>query len=99
MTVLTEEIYREEKPFFRSIYLNINESGDIKIDCQDMGELVQKVWGGSDYEFWLDVPSSETRKLLFALLREKFLGDDHAVENFRDFCEQNGIAYKWDSWT
>ena len=98
MAVLTEEIVREEKPFFRSIYLTINESGDIKIDCQDMGEVVQKVWGDSDYEFWVDVPSSETRKLLFALLREKFIAKDKAVDDFKDFCLKNKIAHKWESW-
>lgn len=99
MAELTEEIFREEKPSFRSIYLTINHKGDIKLDCQDINKVVQEMWGDSDYEFWVDVPATDSRKLLFALLREKYKGSDSAVDDFKDFCVKNNISHKWDSWT
>jgi hypothetical protein len=93
-----QEIFRQELPAFRSIYLRVSPNGAVRIDAQDMGKTVEEIWGDSDYEFWVDVPEVEIQKLLFALLKEKYAGRPGAVDEFKDFCQANGIENKWDSW-
>jgi hypothetical protein len=93
-----EEIFREEVPNFRSINLDVSETGAVKIEAQDMGKVVEEMWGNSDYEFWVEIPESEVQGLLFALLKEKYAGLSGSVDEFREFCEQNNIKHRWDSW-
>jgi hypothetical protein len=93
------ELYRQEGAHFRSIRLSVETNGSVRLDAQDMGELVEQVWGDDDYEFWVDVPAKEIRKLVFALLRDRYLDQSDAVDKFRAFCEREGIAHKWMSWT
>ena len=92
------EIFREELPYFRSVCLDVSETGAVKVDAQDMGELVKEIWKDSDYEFWVEVPSSEVQKLLFALLKEKYEGRRGAVDEFTSFCKAHNIKHAWDSW-
>jgi len=92
------ELYRQEGSEFRSVRLEIREDGALRLDCQDMGANVKRMWGDEDYEFWVDVPAGELRKLAFALLREKYANRAGAVDEFRDFCKEAGIEHKWDSW-
>ncbi len=93
------ELFRQEGAQFRSVRLSVNGDGSVRLDAQDMGELVEQVWGDDDYEFWVDVPATEIRKLAFALLRDRYIGRSHAVGEFRDFCQKEAIAHKWMSWT
>ena len=98
MSELSQEIFREELPNFRSICLTVKEDCSVKLDTQDMGETVRRTWGDSDYEFWLDVPCTEAKKLLFALLRDKYSNISDSVDQFKNFCETNGIKCEWDSY-
>lgn len=54
-----------------SIYIDagINSEGDLVISGQDIGKALEGLFGDSDYEYWLTVPSSQKDKLL-ALLGE-----------------------------
>ncbi len=92
------ELYRREGDNFRSVRLSVGADGAVKLDTQDMGKIVEEIWGDSDYEFWIDVPASALPKLAFALLREKYAGRDKAVDEFRAFCKQEEIEHEWDSW-
>jgi len=92
------ELYRQEGAEFRSVRLSVGPDG-VRLDAHDMGRLVEQVWGDEDYEFWVDVPAMEIHNLLFALLRERYAGRSGAVDEFRAFCEKEGINHKWDSWT
>ena len=92
------EIYRQEGAEFRSIRLTVQADGSVKLDAQDMGKTTEKVWGDNDYEFWVDVPAKALHKLVFSLIREKYSGRNGAVDEFRAFCEKEGIENKWDSW-
>src|SRR5208282_2433016 len=87
------ELYRQEGDNFRSVRLSVDADGSVKLDTQDMGKLVQEIWGDSDYEFWIDVPATALPKLVFALLREKYAGRDKAVDEFRVFCERETIEH------
>lgn len=64
-----------------------------------MGKGIQEIWDGDDYEFWVDVPAAALRKLVFALIREKYSGRNGAVDEFRSFCENEAIEHKWGTWT
>jgi hypothetical protein len=91
------ELYRQEGTEFRSVRLSVGPDG-VRLDAQDMGPSVRRTWGDDDYEFWVNVPAKEILNLLFALLRERYAGRSDAVDEFRAFCEKEGINHKWDSW-
>jgi len=93
------ELYRKEGAEFRSVRLEISEDGALRLDCQDMGETVKRLRGDDDYEFWVDVPAGELRKLAFVLLRKKYAGRAGAVDEFREFCKETGVDHEWASWT
>jgi hypothetical protein len=95
---LSVELFRDESQNFRSVRLEVKDDGSVKMDAQDMGKLVEKIWGDSDYEFWVDVKGTEVPKLIFALLRERYRNVPSAVDDFREFCEAHGIECTWDSW-
>src|ERR1700686_3823180 len=85
------EIARQEGTEFRSVRLTLDDDGAIKMDAQDMGPTVTRIWGDSDYEFWVHIAPAALPKLAFELLREKFAGQLGAVDAFRDWCEAHGI--------
>jgi hypothetical protein len=92
------ELYRQEGDNFRSVRLSITADGSARLDAQDMGKLVDELWGDSDYEFAVDVPATALRKLAFSLLREKYTGSSGAVDEFRAFCKREDIEHEWNSW-
>jgi hypothetical protein len=92
------QLYRQEGDSFRSIRLSVKADGAVCLEAHDMGKAVGDVWGRGDYEFWVDVPASALRKLVFALLREKYSGRDGAVDEFTAFCKQEDIEHKWGSY-
>ncbi|SRR6266568_4757045 len=92
------ELYRQDGSEFRSVRLSVGADGAVRLDTQDMGKMVEQTWGDDDYEFWVDVPGSEIQKLVFALLRDRYAGRSSAVDEFRAFCEKEGIDHKWDNW-
>ena len=93
------QLYLNDGDEFRSVRLNVPDEGALRLSCQDMGETVEQFWGDDDYEFWVDVPVGELRKLVFVLLREKYAGRSGAVDEFRDFCKREGVEHQWMSWT
>ena len=92
------EIARQEGTEFRSVRLTLEDDGAITMDAQDTGPTVTQIWGDSDYEFWVSVPSASVSMLAFELLREKFAGQLGAVDAFRDWCETHGVECKFESW-
>ena len=92
------ELYLQEADNFRSVRLAVHADGSVRLDAQDMGKLVEEVWGDTDYEFCVDVPATALRKLEFILLRERYAGRSGAVDEFRAFCKREGIEHKWNSY-
>jgi hypothetical protein len=92
------ELYRQEGTNSRFVTLTVKPDGSVLMETQDMGENVERIWGDSDYEFWIDVPAAALPRLAFALLRDRYAGQPSAVDQFRDFCKQEAIDHKWDSW-
>jgi len=99
MPDITIELYREDDGSnHRDVALAVNDHGAVHISAYDLGEAPETTWGHDDYEFWVDVPSTEVQKLLFALFKEKYLGRASAVDEFAKFCDQNGIKKEWQSY-
>ena len=98
MTSRSVEIARREGAEFRSVRLNLEETGAIKLEAQDMGPKVEEIWGDSDYEFWVHVPREAVGALAFELLREKFAGQLGAVDALREFCKVHGIEHEFGNW-
>jgi hypothetical protein len=92
------ELYRQEGTNSRFVRLTVKPDGSVLMETQDIGEQVERIWGDSDYEFWIDVPAGALTKLVFALLRDRYAGQGRAVDEFRDFCKKEQIDHKWTSW-
>jgi len=92
------ELYLQEADNFRSVRLAVHADGSVRLDAQDMGKLVEEVWGDTDYEFCVDVPATALRKLAFILLRERYAGRSGAVDELRAFCKREGIEHVWNSY-
>jgi hypothetical protein len=78
------------------VRLSLEDDGAIKMDTQDIGPTVTRIWGDDDCE--LRVPPTSLPKLAFELLREKFSGQLGAVDAFRDWCRTHGVQHEFDSW-
>lgn len=88
---ITEEIFRQEGENFRSIMITLEADGTLQIDTQDMGPLVEQVWGDGDYEFWCRVSPDAMGRLAYALLKKHYAGREHAVDEVRDLCAEAGV--------
>jgi hypothetical protein len=75
-----------------TVWAYIQADGSLSLLRGDSGDGVKQFWGDEDYDFWVDVPSSEIGKLLLLLLKEKYNGNIEAVDEFKAFCESNGIT-------
>jgi hypothetical protein len=88
----SEEIFWQEGENFRSVMVTLEPDGTLMLDAQDMGPLVQQVWGDSDYEFWRRVRPEAAGKLAFALLKKIYAGREQAVDELRALCVAEGVA-------
>src|SRR5271167_2902752 len=84
------ELYRQEGVEFRSVRLKVKLDGSVLLDAQDMGKTVKEIWGDDDYEFWVDVPATALRKLVFALLRDRYADRPGAVDEFNSSVKKKG---------
>lgn len=91
------ELYRKDGEAFRSVRASVKGDAFV-IETQDMGRLVEEVWGDSDYEFWTSVPREAWGQLLRALAIEFFANDPKATDRLRDICMTHGVPHKWDNW-
>jgi hypothetical protein len=98
MTKEIIELARQQGTEFRSVRLAIEDEGGIRLEAQDMGPSVEKIWDDSDYEFGVRVAQASLPKLAYELLREKFEGQPGAVGTFRDWCKSHGIEHEFYSW-
>ncbi|MGA7329826.1 MAG: hypothetical protein WBX25_36435 [Rhodomicrobium sp.] len=83
---------------YRSVGLELDSNGAIKIDAHDMGPTVKQIWDHDDYEFSVTVPATAVARLAFELLKEKFAGNVGAVDALRSFCLERSIEHEFFSW-
>ena len=95
---LTEELFLREGTHFRSIRVTLETDGVLHVDGQDMGPLVEEIWGDSDHEYWTRIAPEALGRLAFALIRRHYAGREHAVEEIRELCVEAGVPHKFDTW-
>lgn len=93
------EIARQEGAEFRSIRLQVQADGAIRLHAYDKGATAKLTFGHDEYEFWVTIPPAEVAKLAGVLLEEKFGGRLQAVTELRDFCKQHEIVNEFRTWT
>jgi hypothetical protein len=94
------EIARQTRPECdTSISARIETDGSLRFEGGDVGELPKRMFGDEDYEYWVTVPTAEIGRLILFLLKEKYGGNINAVDEFRGFCETNGVRHEFMVWT
>jgi hypothetical protein len=93
------EIARQEGAEFRSVQLQLQADGAIRMHAYDRGPTASLTFGRDEYEFWVTIPPAEVAKLALVLLKEKFGGRLQAVTELRDFCKQHEIVNEFGTWT
>jgi hypothetical protein len=93
----SNEIARNEEGETKTVvWVSLNENYyGVRLAANDVGDAPKKFWGHDEYEYCVDVPKSEFGRLLVFLLKEKYIGNIGAVEDFRVFCKKNNIAHEF----
>lgn len=81
-------------------------NGELTVSGQDLGPLVEEVWGDADYEYWYSFDRQNTEKLFSAIdgtedpekaLLKRFSGKD-GCRALRSYCKKNKITYNFFSY-
>lgn len=72
----------------------INNAGNLVLAGHDLGDLVEKTWGNSDYEYWLTVEKADLPKVLLELIKERVESD----VKFKEWLESKGIKSRFNNW-
>lgn len=86
------EVARRDGAEFRSVRLQLQADGSLRLHAYDMGPKSPTADGREQNEFWVTVPPDEVGKLAFVLMKERFAGRLQAVTEFRDFCKGNEVV-------
>ena len=92
MAVNDVELARRDGAAFRSVRLQLQADGSLRLHTYDMGYTSPTADGREQNEFWVTVPAHEIAKLAFLLMKERFVGRLQAVTEFRDFCKGNEVV-------
>jgi hypothetical protein len=103
-------LYQEKVARLKSIVTaTINENGTMLVEGYDIGQLVEKYWDNSNYEYSMKLlpPSVEKLKMIFQIVEDEVLlssiqqqfGGALAFSTFKLFLDQNGVVYEYFSWT
>jgi hypothetical protein len=98
MTEQDREIARQEGPDYRSVRLQLQADGAIRLHAYDMVRAAEHSNRRPEADFAVTVPPAEVAKLALVLLAEKFGGRLQAVTEFRDFCKQHEVVNTFDTW-
>jgi len=85
----------KDKKGDRWVDLYVGAGGSARLSRHDLRPSLKGSSDDEDYEHHVNVPAAAVPKLVFALLREKYLGRSGAVQEFREFCEKEGIELWW----
>jgi hypothetical protein len=93
------EIARQEGAEFRSVRLQLQADGGIRLHAYDKGATASLTFGRDEYEFWVTVPPEQVGHLAMTLVKEMFGGRVQAVTEFRDFCKRHEIVNEFSTRT
>ena len=94
----TVKLVNQSGPTSIHIDARIEESGDLVISGQDIGDAPEEFFGDLDYEYWLTVPAAEKDRLLLALIETQYAGDVSVVSKLRELMEEKSIPCKFHSY-
>lgn len=77
-----------------TLVARIDETGDLILEGYDRGAYVEKMWGNSDYEYWLKIPAAYKDTILLHLLNERFETDS----KFMEWLKDKKIPYDFSTW-
>ena len=82
-----------------SIHIDVRmeDTGDLLLSGQDIGEAPQQIFGKDDYEYWLTVPATEKDRVLLALIEKIYRGNPSVISELREFLESKGIPCEFHS--
>jgi len=93
------EIYRREGEAFSSIRAAFDATGNLKIDGQDMGPLVEQFFGDDDFEYYLTIPKKELENFTLEVLKKTFNQTKPlSFYDLKDMCKDAGIKHHYDWW-
>lgn len=69
-------------------------TGSFVLAGQDIGEAPMRIFGDSDYEYFLSVKADEKDRLLLELPAEKLRGDERARTTLAGWLDERGIRYE-----
>ena len=85
----------KDKKGDRWVDLYVGAGGSARLSRHDLRPSLKGSSDDEDYEHHVNVPAAAVPKLVFALLREKYLGRSGPVQEFREFYEKEGIELWW----
>ena len=86
------ELARRDEAEFRSVRLELQADGALRLHAYDMSAPSPTADGREQYELWVTIPPAEVAKLAFLLLKDRYAGRLQAVTEFRDFCKANEVV-------
>ena len=80
------------------IDVGITEEGDILFSGQDLGSDVRKMFGDSDYEYWLSISARDKDRLLLALIEQHYSGNASVISELTELLKSKSIEYEFSSY-
>lgn len=74
--------------------VKIDDDGKLVFEGHDLGEIPEKYWGDSDYEYWLIIDEDYKDTILLWLIKERFRNDSE----FKEWLNEKGIPSQFYSW-
>lgn len=79
---------------YRELKVLIDDAGQLVLEAVDGGESVRKIWGDSDYEYWVKITPEWRDAVLLHLIKEWF--SQRAVSSqFMRWLKERGIPYEF----
>jgi len=92
------QLLEERGPTSRFIHARIEDSGNLVVEGQDVGEVPRKWFDDDDYEFIVTVRAEDKDSVILALIEKLYGGKFGAVDEIREFLEEKGIPFGWMTW-
>jgi hypothetical protein len=92
------EIARQDGAERRRVYVRASPER-VTISSEDTGPAAKLFWGREDYEQITTVLPEAYPALIFALLREKYVGRPEAQREFAAFCKEHGVPWEYFDWS
>ena len=97
---LSVELYRhDDGDTVRVIRARIGRDGSLQVGCQDIGGAPTRIWGDSDYEWWVSVAAEHKDRVLLLLLEQCFRRRADAVDEVTALLREHEIPCEWMNWT